>query len=278
MEDVMTDEHKNAEENQGVAAAPSNQVPEEAQQTPSAPTPDASEQEKSRYQQRIDQLTAARRAAEERSQIAEERVARMEQDRQTRTAEVPGQRPGEKVQMVGKMTKDDWVNWHDEEPYAATEYVADLRATHKAQEIIGQMQTAGQYTDTINQVYTAHPELREVMDGRTPPESSPFWQVYDEVAREMPEAQQLAKGPLIVMREAERRVKERNLVDKEKQIADTAATAENDRQKRVGASFTTGNTSKPNSPVSKKLTAEEDKVARKLGMSPEEYNANRKVR
>jgi hypothetical protein len=173
--------------------------------------------------------------------------------------------------MIGEMTRDSWEEWHAEDPVAAYQYMADIRADAKAQQVIGQMQAAAQMEGTVNEVYKNHPELREVMNGTKTPEEVPFWQVYDEVAREMPDARYLAKGPIIVMREAERRMKEREAAAREKEIAAQAAQQESDRQHRVRTGHTIPPSGgRPNAaPV--KLTQEEEITARKMGMTPEEY-------
>lgn len=258
----------------GASATPAETVTPEQAAVPEQ-QPDIVAQEKTRFQSRIDQLTAARRAAEERARLAEERLIRLSQEKPTG---VPGGRPGEEVKMVGQMTKDDWLTWHDEDPLAATEYVSDIRANQKAQQIMHQMQTAGEYSSVVNEVYKNHPELKDVMEGKKAPEEVPFWQVYDEVAREMPDAQQIAKGPYIVMKEAERRMKERELAEKEKKIATNAAVEEQNRQVRVAGSHTLGSSPRPPSAGSVKLSDTEEKIARKMGMSPEEYAKNKKVK
>lgn len=247
------------------AAAPA------AEPTPSAPAAAPSPEEKSRVQARIDQITAARKAAEERARIAEERLAQVELEKRA-AATPPGMgRPGQKTEMVGQMSREEWNEWHVEDPAAAIEYLADIKADAKAKQVVSQIEQATQAEKTINEVYKAHPELRDVMSGEKSPEEVPFWQVYDEVAREMPDARFLAKGPLIVMKEAERRMKERELSEKEKSIAANAAAEEANRQTRVGASHTLGAKAAPPATGSVKLTDEELLVARKMRMSPEEY-------
>lgn len=239
---------------------------------PPAPGPDASHEEKTRYQARIDQLTAARRAAEERARLAEERAAQLESERQQRTAITgTGVRPGQKTDLVGQMSRDDWNEWHAEDPAAAIEYMADVKAEQKARQVMSHIEQTTQVEQTIGEVYKAHPELREVMNGDKTPDEVPFWQVYDEVAREMPDARFLAKGPLIVMKEAERRMKEKVAAEKEKVIAETAAQEEANRQTRVGASHTLGTRVSPPATGAVKLTPEEEMVARKMRMTPEEY-------
>jgi hypothetical protein len=242
---------------------------------PVIPIPDASAEEKSRYQKRIDQLTAARRAAEERARLAEERMARLDTERiPIRETVLPGQ----ETRMVGKYTKEQWLEWHDEDPLAATEYVSDIKAEAKAQHYIGQIVATSNRTETINSVYKVHPELKEVMDGTKLAEDVPFYQIYDEVAREMPEAQNMARGPLLVMKEAERRVRDREIEAKEKKIANDAALEENNRQSRVGAGYTLGSKSTSPSGTLAKLSPEEDRIARKMGMTPEEYAKNKRVK
>jgi hypothetical protein len=267
MEKKMPDPIKpNAENNAAPAAAPAVEPPA------SAPAAQPSPEEKSRVQARIDQITAARKAAEERARLAEERLAQIELEK--RASAIPpgsGVRPGQKTEMVGQMSREEWNEWHNEDPAAAIEYLADIKADAKAKQVVSQMEQATQVERTIGEVYKAHPELREVMNGEKAPEEVPFWQVYDEVAREMPDARFLAKGPLIVMKEAERRMKERELSEKEKQIAANAAAEEANRQTRVGASHTLGAKVSPPASGSVKLTDEELLVARKMRMSPEEY-------
>jgi hypothetical protein len=169
------------------------------------------------------------------------------------------------------MTREEWNEWHAEDPAAAIEYLADDKANKKASQVISQIQQQSQVYSTIEGVYKEHPELREVMEGKRAPEETPFWQVYDEVAREMPDAKYLAKGPYIVMKEAERRMKERVAVEKEKEIAASAAAAEAQRQTRVGSGYTAGSTPRPSSAGSVKLTPEEEVIARKMRLTPEEY-------
>ena len=260
----------------GASVTPAETEVTEEQVTPVVETPTEDVHEKSRYQARIDQLTAARRQAEERALQAETQLARQYQQYQAPVA--PGGRPGQEVPMVGQMSKDDWLIWHEEDPYAATEYVSDLRADQKAKQIMSQMQTAGAYSSTVNEVYSNHPELKDVMDGTKSPDEVPFWQVYDQVAREMPEAQQLAKGPLIVMREAERRMRDQEQAISQKQVAEQAAIQESERQARVGAGYTAGSSSRPPSAGTVKLSPDEERIARKMGISPEEYAANKKVK
>lgn len=227
----------------------------------------------SRYQKRIDQLIARAKSAEERAMLMEEKLNQLEASQQTQPAPGVG-RPAayqQKQEMVGEMTRDAWEEWQAEDAVAAYRYMADISADMKAKQIINQMQTAAQVEGTINEVYKAHPELKEVMNGTKTPEETPFWQVYDEVAREMPDAQNLAKGPIIVMREAERRMREREAAVREKEIAANAAQQESERQSRVRTGHTIPPTGgRPNAaPV--KLTQEEEITARKMGMTPEEY-------
>jgi len=253
-------------------AAPAAAPITEPQVTPPAPAPDASREDKTRYQQRIDQLTAARRAAEERARLAEERIAQLDADRMRNSAPTgTGLRPGQKTETIGQMSREEWNEWHAEDPAAAIEYMSDIKADAKAKQVISQIEQASQVEHNINEVYKAHPELRDVMNGTKAAEEVPFWQVYDEVAREMPDARFLAKGPYIVMKEAERRMKERELAEKEKSIATNAAAEEASRQTRVGASHTLGAKVAPPSTGSAKLTPDEERVARKMRMSPEEY-------
>lgn len=239
-------------------------------QAPPAPGPSATHEEKTRYQARIDQLTAARRSAEERARLAEERYAQLESEG-LRSPSATGTGRPVKAEMIGNMTRDDWNEWHAEDPAAAIEYMADIKADTKAKQVISQMEQANKVQSTINEVYKAHPELQDVMNGDKSPEEVPFWQVFDEVAREMPDARYLAKGPIIVMKEAERRMKERELAEKEKTIAANAATEEANRQTRVGASHTLGARIAPPAAGSVKLSPEEETVARKMRMTPEEY-------
>jgi hypothetical protein len=258
----------------GVTAAPIKEevvLPVE----PVIPALDASAEEKGRFQKRIDQLTAARRAAEERARLAEERVARLDTERIPIRETVL---PGKETRMVGQYTKEQWLEWHDEDPLAATEYVSELKAEAKAQHFIGQMAATTSRAETINSVYKAHPELKEVMDGSKTADEVPFYQIYDEVAREMPEAQNMARGPLLVMKEAERRVRDREIENKEKKIASDAALEENNRQSRVGAGYTLGSKSTGPTGTLAKLTPEEDRIARKMGMTPEEYAKNKRVK
>jgi len=268
---MATDDLKpNAEQSQGASATPNTDT-----QLPPAPSPDASQDEKTRYQKRIDSLTAARRAAEERARLLEERLTVVEQEKSRSATDVPGfvkQEP-----MVGQMTRSQWENWHDEDPVAAYEYIAEMKANQKAQQIIGQMQTVGAYTNTVNDVYKAHPELKEVMEGKKSPDEVPFWQVYDEVAREMPEAAQLARGPYIVMREAERRIKEKEMDENEKRIASEAAQEEANRQVRSNSSHTLRSVPRPPQ-TNVKLSPDEERIARKMGMTPEEYSRNKRVK
>jgi hypothetical protein len=99
--------------------------------------------------------------------------------------------------------------------------------------------------------------------------------VYDEVAREMPDAKYLVKGPYIVMKEAERRVKEKDMADRERKISGEAALSEKERQERVDAGHTAGSSPRPPSGGAVKLSPEEERIARKMGMSPEEYAKNK---
>jgi len=252
-------------------SAPAESIQEQINATP-APAPDASLEEKTRFQKRIDQLTAARRAAEEETRVYRERLSQVEQQRVI----PPGVRPGQQQRMVGQMAADDWQAWHDEDPIAAYEYMADVRANVKAEQVIQQISRQANYSEARESVFKEHPELKEVMDGKKSPDEVPFWSVYDEVAREMPEASQMARGPYIVMKEAERRMKERTAEVRERQIAEDAAVQENQRQTRVGASHTLGSTGRPATPGSVKLSPEEEKIARKMGMTPEEYSSFKK--
>jgi hypothetical protein len=247
--------------------------PNADEQTPGAPATPAAEpsaheqEEKSRFQQRIDQLTAARRAAEERARLLEAQLIQSETEKRTQQ---PTGKPV-KAETVGQMTRDEWNEWHAEDPAAAIEYLAEMKANKKAEQVISQMQQQSQALNAVESVYKAHPELREVMEGKRAPEETPFWQVYDEVAREMPDAKYLAKGPYIVMKEAERRMKESVAENKEKEIASAAAAAEAQRQTRVGSGYTAGSIPRPSSAASVKLTPEEEIIARKMRLTPEEY-------
>lgn len=267
----MPDPIKPNAENQDPAATAAAPVVEPPV-TPPAPGPNATHEEKTRYQARIDQLTAARRAAEERARLAEERAAQLEAERQRGAASTAGMgRPGQKVDMVGQMSREEWNEWHAEDPAAAIDYLAEIKADQKAKHVISQIEKASQIEQTINEVYKAHPELKDVMNGNKAAEEVPFWQVYDEVAREMPDAQLLTRGAYIVMKEAERRMKERELADRERSIAANAAAEEASRQTRVGASHTLGSRVAPPATGAVKLTPEEETVARKMRMTPEEY-------
>lgn len=264
----MVEVNPNAEVNTGVPATPVV--------TP-APTPapvvaPEEVEEKSRTQKRIDQLTAARRAAEEDARRANERALQLEAQIRGRNVASPNQEP-----MVGEITASKWREWHDEDPLAANDYLLELKANQKAQQIVSGIQVQSRHANAVEDVYKAHPELKDVMEGKKSPEEVPFWGVYDEVAREMPDARFLAQGPYIVMKEAERRIKEREMADITRQATEQGATAEANRQVRVGAAHTLSSSAKP--PVSTiKLTPEEERIARKLGQSPEEYAANKKVK
>lgn len=266
MEEQMAEQVPNAEQilSQGVPATP--------EVTPAPEVVIAPEEEKSRLQKRIDQLTAARRSAEEKARLAEERALQLESQIRGRVSPMQQQE-----QMVGEISKEKWLEWHADDPYAANDYLMELKATQKAQQVVSQIQIQSQHASTIDDVYKAHPELKEVMDGKKTPEESEEYRVYDEVAREMPDARFLAKGPWIVMKEMERRIAERKMVDREKQATEQGATAEANRQVRVGAAHTLSPSAKP--PVSTvKPTPEQERIARKLGMSPEEYAANIKAK
>ena len=261
----------------GAPATPAEPVVPAEPQAPleGKPLPVDDAEDKTRYQKRIDQLTAARRAAEERAQLAEQRAMQYEAQQTAKDNLREYQRPGQETVKVGDMTKDEWLEWNDEDPLAAAQYVAEVQAERKAQQIMGNIQATNMHKSTVESVYAQHPELKDVMEGRKSPSEVPFWQVYDEVAREMPEAAQLRNGPVFVMREAERRVKERQTSDNERTIAQNAAQQENDRQQRVGAGHTLGAGARPPSGTAVKLSAEEEKIARKFGMSPEQYAANK---
>jgi hypothetical protein len=228
-------------------------------------------EEESRYQKRINELTRARKEAEERAIRAEERARMYEQPRVAA--------PAQDDTKIGEMTRDKWEEWHAENPVDAMRYLAraegKAQADAKATEVMSQMGRANAVSETINSVYKSHPELKEVMDGSKDASEVPFYQVYDEVAREMPDAKFLVKGPWIVMKEAERRVKEKEMADRERKISDEAANKEKDRQEQVNAGHTAGSSPRPPSGGAVKLSPEEERIARKMGMSPEEYAKNK---
>lgn len=227
-------------------------------------------QKESRYQRRIDELTRARREAEERAIRAEERTRMLE-----RTPVAPQSDEGK----VGELTKEKWEEWHAENPVEAMRYLARTEAKKesdaKANEMISQMNRDTRKQEILSEVYKSHPELRDVMEGRKAPEDVPFYQVFDEVARENPDANQLVRGPMIVMKEAERRVKEKEMADRDKKIADQAGQNERARQEQVDAGYIAGASPRSPSSVSVKLSTEEERVARKMDMSPEEYAKNK---
>lgn len=256
-----------AEEILGESQTPAAEVTPES--TPATPAEEAEKQ--SRYQQRIDQLTRARREAEERARIAEQRAMMAEQSRfQPQQPE-----PKEREDMVGEMTRDKWNEWHEEDPVAATRYVSRLEAKavadEKTKEVMTGISRQNAVQETINQVFQAHPELKDVMEGRKHPDEVPFWQVYDEVARELEDAKYLVKGPYIVMKEAERRMKERDLELKTSKIKEEAVMNEKERQAQVSAGHTAGSSPRPSSKGPVKLTPEEETIARKMRLTPEEY-------
>ena len=254
-----------------------NEAPENAGQQilePAAPVAEpeiqpAAVQEESRYQKRINELTRARREAEERAMRAEERARMLEQPAT----------PAGTEDKIGEMTRDKWEEWHAENPVDAMRYLARAEskaaADAKANEVMSQMGRATALQATISDVYKAHPELRDVMEGKKSSEEVPFYQVYDEVAREMPDAKFLVKGAWIVMKEAERRVAERQQAEREKKVSDESALREKERQEQVGAGHTAGASPRPPSGTPVKLSPEEERIARKLGMSPEEYAKNK---
>jgi hypothetical protein len=231
-------------------------------------------EEESRYQKRIDQLTRARREAEERAIRAEERARMMEQQRFAAPST-----PAVTEDKIGEMTREKWEEWHAENPVDAMRYLSRAEGRAEAEKVKAETMTqigrASAVQETVSEVYKAHPELKEVMEGRKSAEEVPFWQVYDEVAREMPDARFLVKGPLLVMREAERRVKEKDMAERERKISGEAALKENERQEQVNAGHTAGASPRPPSAGSVKLSPEEERIARKLGMSPEEYAKNK---
>ena len=253
---------------------PAGETPEAASPAPAAPA--APNQEESRYQKRIDELTRKRREAEERAIRAEERALMLEQNNLHRSGSDVTEKTGDKV---GDMTREKWEEWHAENPVDAMRYLsraeAKAAADEKAKQVISQMGRANAVQETINKVFAAHPELKEVTEGRKSAEDVPFYQVYDEVAREMPDARFLVNGPMLVMREAERRVKEREMAEKERKIADDAARKENERNEQVGAGHIAGSSPRPPSAGLVKLSPEEERIARKLGMTPEEYSKNK---
>lgn len=260
-----------AEENIAVPENAGQQVlgaPAEPQVTePIKPEPN---QEESRYQKRINELTRARKEAEERAIRAEERARMMEPRVAT---------PIQDDAKIGDYTREKWEEWHAENPVDAMRYMARVeakaQADAKANEVMSQMGRASAVSETINSVYKTHPELKEVMDGSKDASEVPFYQVYDEVAREMPDAKFLVKGAWIVMKEAERRVKEREMADRERKISEEAAQKEKDRNEQVNAGHTAGSSPRPPSGGAVKLSADEERIARKMGMSPEEYAKNK---
>lgn len=221
------------------------------------------------------EILRQRKEAEARAQEAEYRAARAEES--ARMSRVPGI-PQEKADTVGEMPREKWEEWHAENPVDAMRYLTKTEARkvadEKAAEVMSDLTRTSAVQGTIDSVYKAHPELQDVMQGKRAPEETPFWQVYDEVAREMPDAKFLVKGPWIVMKEAERRMSERNQAQKERQISAEAAQAENERQARVASGYTAGSSPKPPSGPLPKLSAEQERIARKMGMTPEDYARN----
>jgi hypothetical protein len=233
-------------------------------------------EEESRYQKRIDQLTRARREAEERAIRAEERARMMEQQRFAAPST-----PAVTEDKIGEMTREKWEEWHAENPVDAMRYLSRAEGRAEAEKVKAETMTqigrASAVQETISSVYKAHPELQDVMEGRKTAEEVPFWQVYDEVARdpEFADCKFLVKGAKIVMREAERRVKEKDMAERERKISGDAAVKEKDRQDQVNAGHTAGSSPRPPSAGSVKLSPEEERIARKMGMSPEEYAKNK---
>ena len=267
-------EDPNAENLLGKPAIPAVEEPAPAQpqEEPKRYEDTLKDEAKSRWAEILRQ----RKEAETRAYDAEMRAARAEE--RARMSQQPSS-PSETRDAVGEMPREKWEEWHAENPVDAMRYLSKVEAqavaNTKASEVMSQMSRVGAVQATVNSVYDAHPELRDVMEGRKTPEEVPFYQVYDEVAREMPDAKFLVKGPWIVMKEAERRIYERNRAGKEKQISAEAAQKENERQEQVGAGHIAGSSPKPPSGGAVKLSPEEERIARKMNMTPEEYAKNK---
>jgi hypothetical protein len=274
-EKIIEGDEQEASGEQLLGETPAAEIPA-VEQPPVQPVEQP--ESETRYQKRIDQLTRARREAEERAIRAEERNRMYEQQRFMPSA--PQSAPAKSEEdTVGEMPRDKWEEWHAENPVDAMRYLAraeaKTQAEAKASEVMSNINRANVVQETIGEVFKAHPELREVMEGKKLPEDSEEWQVYDEVAREMPDAKYLVKGPWIVMKEMERRIAERKMAETQRKISDEAAQKENDRQNQVNAGYTAGSSPKPPAANAVKLSPEEERIARKMGMSPEEYAKNK---
>jgi len=297
-QDPKQDPTKNTQQGQqdvNTQQAPQTQQPQPGQQ--------GQEQQQGIPQGRFNEVYGKMRAAEEEAtRVKQENVllkssimgGMTPQPGIVQKQPAPSQAQGQQESREQKteMSKQEWNDWNEEDPYAANEWLVKRRVEKEKQGIIANGQKQDFTRDklaSVDVVRQKHPDLFNA-DGSINATSEKF-AVYNQVATEMPQLLDMSKGPELAMLEMERRIAAKGGLqvgqNKDTQNKDTQPNTNQSFQQGVAAQQKTaantqqGYTAAPTGQQAQQpqnqspLRPDEKAVAAKFGISEDKYKQNK---
>ena len=215
--------------------------------------------EKSGVQKRIDQLTARAKSAEEEARANKEKLRLLEEQQFMGRAAQP-QAPN----LFQAEAEDDFVLDPD------TDRAITKKATAIAKQLIGQKEFELSFLANERSVFSKHPEM--LNDDGTYNMSNAKVRKYVTIGQKYPQLKTMVDGPVVAMRMMEADDFETRVAEERVKAAEAAKVGELSRQKTINASSTgASTTSRSSGTPSTKLTEKQKIIARKMGLSDEEY-------
>ncbi|OGX19562.1 MAG: hypothetical protein A3K83_04485 [Omnitrophica WOR_2 bacterium RBG_13_44_8b] len=159
---------------------------------------------------------------------------------------------------------------------------SDWSAKRERERVIQELTTQNYINTSVEQrnkanasVWERHPEVLDVDEGKLTIDKAPFYQAMQQVYMENPDLLEIAKGPEICMELAEKRLGHSGENVRKAKIE--GAKAENQRAasaQAAGIVSSAGVSGTP--PRSVPISKEEQAIARKLGLSDDDYGKYRK--
>lgn len=231
----------------------------------SAPAGDngAEGKEKSDLQKRIDQLTARARSAEEKSRMLEEELlSRAFTNQQPQGQSLPA-------------TSHESI-FPEDDDYALDPEVKkaiDKRVEEGVQSAVKKLSFQQEFAKSEEKVFQKHKDMLGE-DGSYNFDSAKV-KKYVSIGRKYPQLKNMADGPTIAMRMMEAELEEDRLATERAQAFEEGQRQEANRQNKADKAFTGSSTTKKE-PVKKvTLTDAERLIAKRMGITEEEYAANK---
>ena len=241
------------------------EVVETEEQVPAQPattdsTPETGEKgEKSGVQKRIDQLTARSKSAEEELRASKEKIRMLEERQQLEFNHAPAQAPN-----LFNAEEEDFVLDPD------TDKAITKKATAIARQLIDKEKFELSFLANERNVFSKHPDM--LNEDGTYNLNSPKVKKYVSIGNKYPQLRNMVDGPIMAMRMMEAEDFESKISEEKTKAAEAAKMEEQTRQKTVEASSTGTSTTNKSAPAARaNLTEKQKIIARKMGLSDEEY-------